>query len=366
MSNIKDCKMKKLFLLAAAAPLMLASCSNDDPTVNNGREIKFLHGMSSRAVETTEANLTNFKVTAMLGDANYFTDLEFTKDGETNTFTSSKLYYWPGDNSELKFYAYAPASLSNVTINKDSKTVANFAPATTIKDQVDFVSAIATGTKKGNEGNGVNLSFNHNLAQIEIQGKSSNDVYKFEITGVKIANPISQGSFDFGTNEWTPGSSKYSYVYTYENKPIELTSTPVSLMDYTGTPEGEMSGNAMLIPQQLVAWVPDTINHDNNSKKGAYIAVRLKITTKDTGVQIFPFVDGTSTSVWAAVPISTKWEKGKKYTYILDFTNGGGRVDPDEPVFPDYPILGKPIKFTVKVTDWAPTTNENKDMDTNK
>jgi hypothetical protein len=71
------------------------------------------------------------------------------------------------------------------------------------------------------------------------------------------------------------------------------------------------------------------------------------------------------------VPIDANWEPGKKYTYILDFTDGCGKVDPEKPdvVDPDNPdpkpdpdpdpfgpgddIVGHAIKFVVKVTDWV-------------
>lgn len=57
---------------------------------------------------------------------------------------------------------------------------------------------------------------------------------------------------------------------------------------------------------------------------------------------------------WASVPVGVNWERGKKYVYTLDFTNGVGIQDPEDPR-PGTPIIGDGIKFSVSVTDW----NEN-------
>ena len=124
-------------------------------------------------------------------------------------------------------------------------------------------------------------------------------------------------------------------------------------------------GNAMLIPQQLVAWTPES--DKPNTKKGAYLAVKINIVTKD-GAQIYPATQGEYD--WAAVAIDTNWKPGKKYVYTLDFSNGAGKVDPEKPtpVVPTDPfnpgedILGSPIKFTVDVTPWEEDVPQNVNM----
>ncbi len=54
---------------------------------------------------------------------------------------------------------------------------------------------------------------------------------------------------------------------------------------------------------------------------------------------------------WAAVPVSVNWERGKKYVYTLDFTDGVGIQDPEDPK-PGSSILGDGIKFSVSVAAW--------------
>ncbi len=344
--------MKTTILTVAAATLLLASCSSEDPiSVNNGRAIDFRPAMSSRATETTNANLSELNATAFLGDGAYFSNVTFSKNG--SFYTSANDYYWPGDDSQLTFYAYSPITLDGVTLSNTTKTVADYSPADNISRQLDIVTAKATGKKSENESAGVPLTFNHALSQIQINGKTENEVYSFKVSGVRIGNPVSTGTFDFD-NGWTIGTSKAVYESTYDNA-ITLGSTATTLM-------GE-NGNAMLIPQQLVAWNPADGADETNL--GAYLSVRLQINIKNDdgtdGVQIYPFPSNAD-CIWAAIPIDTNWEPGKKYVYTLDFTHGAGYVDPKDPI-PGTPILGGPIKFTVDVTDWV-EVDEELDMTT--
>ncbi len=328
-------------MMAALAAMTMASCSQDEPVLQNqGRAIDFRSAMDSRAVETTNANLTSIQAAAFMGDQLYFPTMEFTK-GSDGFFTSATEYRWPGDNTELAFYAYAPANPGgDVTITADSKTMTDFSPAATMADQVDFITANATGTKDANEVSGVPLTFNHRLSQIEVRAKSDNEVYTFAITGVRIGEPVAKADFDFTTSAWTLGTDRAIYTDTYTDAKV-LTSDAVSVM-------GD-GGNAMILPQQLTAW--DPTNDASNTASGAYLAVKLKVTTTETGVQLYPFPSNADCQ-WAAVPIDTNWEPGKKYIYTLDLTHGAGNVDPHDPD-PGKPVLGGPIKFTVDVTEWV-------------
>lgn len=340
--------MKTTHFMIAMAALALASCSQDEPvSVNNGKTIDFRPaiGTQSRASEITNSNLSSIEVTAFMGDNVYFPTLEFSK-GSDGFFTSTPEYHWPGDDTELAFYAYAPAQPGGkITIDSNVRTMTDFSPATDLGKQVDFITSYATGTRSANEGSGVELTFNHQLSQIEIRAKSGNDAYNFEVSGIRIGEPVSDGAFDFGTSAWTLGSSKTIYEDTYDT-PKTITSEAVSIMG--------AGGNAMLLPQQLTAW--DVDGDAANSALGAYLSVKLKITTAATGIQLYPFPSNPDCD-WAAIPIDTNWQPGKKYIYTLDFTHGAGNVDPKDPD-PGKPVLGGPIKFTVNVIDWVDTPED--------
>lgn len=342
--------MKKQIMFMAMTAMLIASCSSDDVvSTNTGRAIDFRTSVGTRGAETTTDNITKFWVTAIdEAGANYFSKQEYKKEGEF--FTSTPLYYWPVGT--LNFFAYSPSETdlgATVTINKDTKTLADFSPAAEIANQKDFVTATASGTRTANEPKGVKLTFAHQLSQIEIKAKNTNTGYIYKVVGVRIGKPVSKGTFTFSTNTWSLTTTEKA------NYAVEYTTDPRTLTADTATMMGAANDNAMLLPQQLTAW--DFKTDQTNTKNGAYIALKIQITTKD-GARVYPAKGDYD---WAAVAIGTNWEAGKKYVYTLDFSNGAGKVDPEKPkpVDPTDPfnpgedILGKPIKFTVTVTSWT-------------
>ena len=340
-------------MFMAMTAMLIASCSSDDVvSTNTGRAIDFRSSVGTRSTETTTTNIDKFWVTAIDGaGANYFSQQEFTKDGEF--FTSSPLYYWPA--GELKFFAYSPSATDlggALTISNTTKELKDFSPATEIAEQKDFVTATTSGTRAANETKGVKLTFAHQLSQIEIKAKNTNTGYIYTVVGVRIGKPVSKGTFTFDTNKWTLTTTEKT------NYAVEYTTPPRILGAEAATMMGTANNNAMLLPQQLVAWASAT--DKTNNANGAYIALKIQISTKD-GARVYP-AKAKGDYDWAAVAINTNWEAGKKYVYTLDFSNGAGKVDPEKPkpVDPTDPfnpgedILGKPIKFTVIVTPWVP------------
>ena len=355
--------MKKQIFFLAVAAIAMASCSQDETIgINEGKGIGFRTSADklTRGAEITTNNITEFNVSAFdPTGATYFKEATFTgKQGEA--YVSNPLYYWPGDDTQLTFRAYAPTTgiggTMTLALDDNNNTLTGFSPANDIKDQVDLIYATATGKKSTNETNGVQLDFKHMLSQIEIKAKNKNTGYIYKVKGVKIAYIKKQGDLDFDkavsetttekANAWSNLSTdKADYTVEYDAA-IVLNSAAQTLM----TTE---SGNAMLIPQRLTAW-NGTAGNTNN---GAYLAVQVNVETKD-GAQVHPKNDdGTKEYAWVAVGIGTEWEMGNKYIYTLDFSEGAGKPEPDpedpDPDEPVVPILGGPIKFTVDVTGWV-------------
>lgn len=354
--------MKKQIFFLAVAAIAMASCSQDETIgINEGKGIGFRTSADklTRGAEITTNNITEFNVWAFdPTGATYFKDAKFTGT-QGNPYVSDPLYYWPGDDTQLTFRAYAPTTgiggTKSFSLN-DGNTLTGFSPKDNIAEQVDLIYATATGKKSTNEANGVKLDFKHMLSQIEIKAKNDNKGYVYKVKGVKIAYIKKQGNLNFDKavsetatekeNAWS-NLSKETASYTVEyDAAIELNSAAQTLM----TTE---SGNAMLIPQQLIAWDGTA----GNTNSGAYLAVLVNVETKD-GAQVHPKNDdGTEEYAWVAVGIGTKWEMGYKYIYTLDFSEGAGKPEPDpedpEPDEPVDPILGGPIKFTVDVTGWV-------------
>ncbi len=231
---------------------------------------------------------------------------------------------------------------ADITVKDDNSglTLDSFTVDESIMSQVDFVTANATGTKQANGKSGVELTFDHRLAQIEIRAKSENQMYDIDVLGSRIGRAQTTGSFDFNTNQWTLDDWHETAIYETACNQTTLSANPVSLMGN--------SGNAMLIPQTLTPWSP--IGDPDNVAREAYLSVKVKITNKSDGSKYYPSADDSREFGWVSIPLSGTWEQGKKYVYTLDFTHGAGNIDPDDPN-PGTP-LSDPIKFSVKVNDW--------------
>lgn len=352
-----------LFLLAGLSALSLASCANDEPVNVRSTEdnaISFRSGMSSRATEVNNSNLSEIYVTAFTKSSTqpYFENIKFSK-GSDSFFTSTEKYSWLANNDTITFRAYSPSQAdlgADVTVTDEVMTLESFAVPEQIKDQVDFITANAKGTKKDNAVSGVELTFDHRLAQIEIRAKSSSPTYTYKVTGARIGRAEYIGTFNFNTNEWTLDDWHDTQVYDATCPEVVLTSEAQNIMG--------PDGNAMLMPQTLTPW--DPMGDPDNVARESYLSVLVQITRTDNGMQIYPYpndpldVDGHRIAVtgkeqrhyaWASIPLSGEWKQGVKYIYTLDFTDGAGNVDPDDPT-PGEPVLGE-IKFKVTVNPWV-------------
>lgn len=201
-----------LFLVALSGLALASSCAEEDPTDvrTTDQAITFRSGMASRATETTNSNLNSIYVTAYNGTTPYFGNINYVKGSDSffTAATEKDRYDWPEAKINLQFFAYSPSQddLGADVVNAEDKaqvTLENFSVADEIADQVDFITATATGNKTNNGTTGVELDFNHRLSQVEVQAKSENPTYNFEVTGVRIGRPEYMGTFDFNTNEWT-------------------------------------------------------------------------------------------------------------------------------------------------------------------
>lgn len=382
---------KKLFFLAAAT-IALASCSNEEviEQTRHGKGIDFrasiARGTTTRGTETTTATLSQFYVTAMDGNSTWFSDVLFKKQVNGTVYQSDEDYLWPS-HDKLDFYAWGYTGITSpstdnvsVAINGATQNL-TFTTANNIADQIDIVTAYINAGKSDVKENGIDLTFNHALCQIEIKALSNNKEYYFDVCGYAICKVKNEGvlalktagaapdavSSTMSASSWTIKNSTDDYVKYFEpstDKPaLRLGPDAASISEYTNP----NAGYIMPIPQQLTAW--DHIHDSSNSRNGAFLALLVKITNKSSKFVAFPRGDthetgeknvnagaGNSEDVdgygWACVPIDTKWEPGYRYIYTLDFTIGAGQFDPKDPYQPGEDILGGPIKFNVTVADW--------------
>ena len=348
--------MKNRIYMMSLAVLAMVSCVNDDIVqINNGMEISFRSALDTRATELTESNLSNFYVTALTTDsgaANYFTDVQFSKETGSSSmvFTSEDKYYWPA-SGELDFYAYYPeASImgAEITITPNAKVLSGYAPNTKVDQQIDIVYA-HTRASKANNASSVPLEFEHALSQVGIVAKNTNEAYDIKIKAIRLKNVAGKGDFYLGTGSWiTDGTSvSYEITRTDAETAVTLGAELVSLMSE--------AGNAMLIPQKTIAWAPedeqgvveddDLIenqsegegegegeeNEDENNPEtdpnGSYIAFLIQVNAAD-GMRIFPTEENVEYA-WVAKSLAFNWVAGYKYIYTCDFSKGVGVAAPD-------------------------------------
>ena len=334
-------KKKGLFVMAAACLLAVTSCSQDEVTGNGvfsnneivptaiiGGDVK-----DSRAVETKITNLGKFTVNAFqAGEANYMNNVEYTtSDNGSSWTTAAGTFFWPVEG-DLHLYGYAPAAPGKggtFQIDKDAQTLTDFVPFETADAQQDFVYAKSTGNNATNGTTGVELNFQHALTEISVAAKNSNTAYTVKVTGVKLGNVKTKGTFTVPSIEnsaasWTLSSATAdvgSYETTWSNASV-LTSS-VSTLDEANVP-------FMLLPEQLE-------KSDKASEK-AYLALKVNITMQGGKV----IRDG-----WAYIGLNTNWEMGKHYTYTVDFSDGAGQDETGKLI-----ISGKEMVLNVKVTPW--------------
>ena len=368
--------MNKAIYFVAAASLALASCSNDETLdMGNQKGISFrtVAGLNSRVAEVTQSNLKGMSVTAFENgaDAAYFTDVNYTREGQTNTFVSNPEYNWLRGKT-LNFLALATSAdtwTANKTVTFDKATntyktvLTDYTPDADISKHQDLMIGTASGTEN-NDANGLDLTLNHILSQIEVRAKNTNAAYVYSIKGVRIVAVKGTGTYtSTERTPWTPkDDSRVKYEVVYDDAK-ELTTASVSVMKAEGD-------NAMLIPQGVTGWVAgaavETANDFDSYTGGTYISLLLNVKSA-TGMYIYPAgsTEEAKTYGWAAVSTNnTTWSSGKKYIYTLDLSNGCGSVDPVDPgtgVTPDGTkdpvkgdkIFGDPIKFNVTVADWT-------------
>ena len=332
---------KKTNLFVAIASVMLATSCSENQDVMGGVNLSnqtiqinpSVGHPSSRAVETNVSNLGSFRVSSFqASQANHMDKVLYSNKGGAWTTDAGK-FFWPVEG-DLHFYSYAPDvpgaedAPGTYEITSSSQKLANFSPCASAAEQKDFVYAYTKGNLTDNGTSGVDVDFKHALTEVSIAAKNDNSAYNVEVTGVKLGNIKSKGTFTFpAVGGATPASwdlsgsgvATYTTTWTTANK---LGKT-VSSLDASNVA-------FMLLPQQLAT--------NTKASAGNYIALKVKITMQ--GGEILH-------NDWAYIGIDTNWEMGKHYTYTLDFTSGAGQTEAGKMI-----ISGKDVKVIPNVTDW--------------
>ncbi|MDE5850533.1 MAG: fimbrillin family protein [Muribaculaceae bacterium] len=465
-------KIKRVTYLALGAFVSVASCTKEaaGPDVYDWAEgeIYFKTSLAdvstSRAQDMTLDRLESFQVTCFnSADSKedptrynypYFENATFIRKAGSGigTYESSPAEgprEWPANSGLLRFFAYSPSLsvmtdgnsgipdadrskyfelINNTTKEADKLSIdyrlCNVRINPDIARQYDFVTAAATGERWKDFGSGVELAFSHKLSQVELRAWGASSEYDFEIAGVRIGNPVVEGTFIFADDAnpdlhgvWDTSiegvKDKVEYLFQssadshIEGVPaagdriFKIHSSEHSAVESAASIMGN-GGCAMVIPTENTKW--EGINDPNigttpYKTDRMYFSILLRAREKASGKVIYPYpgnpygmkviyyaVDKSGTIIsrlypgeeggifftdpdlqnpfeaseeveimdfgWAAVPVDADWKAGKKYIYTLDYSEGIGVHDPEDPE-PGRPIAGESsISWGVKVSNW--------------
>ena len=330
--------MKKSFLLAAFAGILLAGCTSDEQTEvatsRTDNPIVFnspIVNAQTRAVAGEQpvngkySTSESFHVYGVWSESNLVswgtatpymnTDVRYREinptDIKQNYWASDETYYWP-KVGKLSFAAYSPADCSGtISYEATGLTIANFEIEGTTDKQYDLMyserSLNRTNSLQLGSGitatykSGVDIQFKHALSSIKFQAKTSEyysnttiRIKKIEIGGTYYKGTFTENVADGSTYSSTPrwdveDRTSNSYV-AYED---------VTGKEITNINQPVQSNDVILLPQDLPNEAQFTITY----------------TIQSQGSREIP-----QTATQTIKVLTPTWEMGKRYTYTIVFT----------------------------------------------
>lgn len=290
--------MKRLFLLATAAIVALASCTKTQVVNTEAPEeiaFKTVAGAMTKADLAIDVKLG---VVAYLGDTEYFENSPF--EHNDGSWVGGK--YWPGDG-DLKFTCYAPYDVNAVTYNKTANTLTIACDNSTNATDWLYGTTQPTGNK---ETVSVPVALNHALAQVE-----------FNFTGTE--NLVSLGTVTLNDTKATG-----TCVVTYGNPMSVAWSAQGGDKDLTyNTEYADLTSQPKNLAAQLV----------------------VPVETQNATLNFTYKLDGNVLTY--SVPAGTlgAWVHGKKYTYNVSI--GATEIVFSQPTVNDFtpntPVTSVPL-----------------------
>ena len=352
--------MKKLLFLLSVATA-LASCSNNEVINENealkGNEISF--STLQRKVNTRYANegKSNYQVYAKIaGESVWFINNTVTPSASgtdvINPSTSggtTPSYYWPGNNTNVSFYAFAPAMGSGSSIGEQSVTATpgsstesasiNIEYAALRPGIEDFTIAIPRTQSSGQ----VDFTFQHMLCLVQVYVQLSSEL---TTAGYTVNN-------DFTATLVVPyykGNINAVYDYSSTTPTPAWTLANDTAYNYTGL-------DAYIIMPQSYSLTTSTTSGSTTTYDYGNCTIQLgdNLITGSGGTQVFSgelmkygLKDGDITG--------NAFEMGKYYK--ITFTIGEGSKAEDGAL-----IFSEKIVFTSTVADWDDVSTVTSDVD---
>lgn len=330
--------MKKSLIIALGA-IALVACTKTSVSYEQTGEIGFApvvrKNSTKAAVEGTDFPNQNIKVYgyydnstdpgSSYADGNfaveYLPGVEFTKKTDGSTWTGKEhSYYWPKTGS-LLFAGYAPADFAGVThdLATNKFSVDEF-------NQPDFSATtdlLYAGYDKSVLSGPVAMAFSHALSWVTVKAKAA-AADQIKITNIKFVGLAAKGS-STGLPEWAVSGTKDQLnVFA----PTPAFDVPA---DAEATLVESNPNCGLVFPQTLADAAEIVVSYEMNNGADQWFAqapfvAQLKSLTSNKGANTID-----------------KWEAGKHYTYIINFSAIGGE-----------PGSSNEITINPSITDWTP------------
>lgn len=316
--------MRKSLLLAAAAAVVLAGCSQDDVVnsgvdQNNGTPIEFRTVTNkTRATESTDGNnIGDFRVSAnkvgtYVNPAfSFMQDIAVLKTGASWSYAPLK--FFPNDGTVIEFFAYSPSGSVNVStamtsesasVNSVQKSKLSYTVPVLgeTKKAEDFLVSVAIGSKD-NVDQKIQMNFTHALSMATFAAKNISKgmtliVDTIEISDLGVTADLTLDAASAATTKFawtTPAnqSSTYGVALPTDGVPV----LPESADDKgfkTLLPTNE---GLMILPQTVSASTVFTVRYR------AVDADNITIGRESAEFQL----------------LGQTFELGKKYTFNITF-----------------------------------------------
>lgn len=299
-------KMKKIFLIAASAMMVFASCSKVNINYENDGQPQEIgvfavnKNMVKGAVESTSGFPTDYPMlvsaylvsgTTDTKPGEYFNDITF---GRNNNGVWTGGQYWPLSQASINFLAVAPEKTGVATTS--TTTTANYSKTATVvvtsneTNQYDVMYAVGNGIKAdGQATDNVALTFQHALSWINFTvtcGNSGNNAPTIKCNSITLNNAYFNGTNTVTANDLDT-----------DEPTVELGDWDITKATVTGAHTVGNTG-ALVIP--------------NTYEESDDLSFTINYTVTQGGKEF--------TYDYTHVFETVTWDPGKKYTYAVTIT----------------------------------------------
>lgn len=318
--------MKKIFLIAASAMMVFASCTKVNvnyPDNGQPQEIALFSvnkNMVKAPVTTAVFPDYPMQVAAYLAGADgatpgeYFGGTTFSKNND-GVWTGGQ--YWPISTAIINFFAVAPqiedetedetedptctTTFAALTTGQDPVKVATTTVTGNADEQFDVMYALAQGTHTAGLGyDEVTMIFKHALSLITYSSGELAD-------GVTINSVTLNNVYFDGTGTFNVPQAKY---ISESKTDVVSTSVRTPKWDATGDVANKLIGDGILV-------VPHTYEYDADADNPS-LTINYSVSKKEGENEIKFTYNYTYTLPAANTPVT--WAPGTKYNYVISIT----------------------------------------------